>query len=141
MDAEAAFVPHTPDPNLGGTILYAVRLDYFGKLSKGDQERLDALNPRANKKASVFYVGQTSLPAWKRYENHRNAYKASRWVKRYGQRLIQVDQWKPDFGVALPEKTIRAAWQLARRSNGDPLEREKALAELLRGQGYYVISH
>ena len=141
MDAEAAFVPHTPDPNLGGTIVYAVRLDYFGKLSKSDQERLDALNPRANKKAPVFYVGQTSLPACKRYENHRNGHKASRWVKKYGQRLIEVDQWKPDFGVALPEKVIRAAWQLARRSNGDPLEREKALAELLRGQGYYVISH
>lgn len=141
MDAEGAFAPHTPDPNLGGTIVYAVRLDSFGKLSKGDQERLDAFNPQANKKAPVFYVGQTSLPAWKRYENHRNAHKASRWVKKYGQRLIEVDQWKPDFGVALPERTIRAAWQLARRSNGDPLEREKALAELLRGQGYYVISH
>lgn len=141
MDAEGAFVPHTPDPNLGGTILYAVRLDYFGKLSKGDQKRLVALNPQANTKAPVFYVGQTSLPAWKRYENHRNAYKASRWVKRYGQRLIEVDQWKPDFGVALPEKAIRAAWQLARRSNGDPVEREKALAELLRAQGYYVVSH
>ena len=43
--------------------------------------------------------------------------------------------------MALPQKVIRAAWQLARRSNGDPREREKALAELLRAQGYYVISH
>jgi hypothetical protein len=33
--------------------------------------------------------------------------------------------------LALPEKTIKVAWQLARRSKADPLEREKALAELL----------
>ncbi len=32
---EEAFVPHTPDRELSGTaIVYAVRLDYFGKMSK-----------------------------------------------------------------------------------------------------------
>ncbi len=43
--------------------------------------------------------------------------------------------------MALPKKTIKAAWELARRSKADPIEREKAVAELLRAQGYYVISH
>ncbi len=141
MDTEGAFVPHKPDPTLCGTILYVVRLDFFGKLSKRDQDRLMKLNPQARKKAPVFYVGQTVLLACQRYENHLNGYKASRWVKKYGQRLIKADEWKPDFGEALPEKTIRAAWQLARRSNGEPGKREKELAELLRAQGYYVISN
>ena len=135
------FVPHKPGTQLGGTILYVVRLGYFGKLAKRDQERLVELNPLASKKAPGFYVGQTSLQATERYENHRNGYKASRWVRKYGQKLIKVDEWKPDFGVALSEKAIRAAWQLARRSNGEPLEREQALAELLRTEGFFVISH
>jgi hypothetical protein len=135
------FVPHKPGTQLGGTILYVVRLDYFGKLAKRDQERLVELNPLASKKAPVFYVGQTSLQAIERYDNHRNGYKASRWVRKYGQKLIKVDEWKPDFGVALSEKAIRATWQLARRSNGDPLEREQALAGLLRAEGFFVISH
>jgi hypothetical protein len=43
--------------------------------------------------------------------------------------------------VALPKKTIKAAWELARRSKTDQLEREIAVAELLRAQGYYVISN
>ena len=142
MDTDEAFVPHKPDPALyGTTILYAVRLDYFGKLTKKDQQRLLDLNPHANKKAPVFYVGQTTLEAWQRYENHRNGHKDSKWVRKYGQQLIEVDQWEPDFSVALSKKTIKAAWELARRSDGDPLEREKALSELLRAQGYYVISH
>jgi hypothetical protein len=143
MDTDSTFVPHKPDPKLNGTtIVYAVRLDYFGKLSKGDQKRLVEANPQASKKAPVFYVGQTTLLAWQRYENHRNGDKAGHgWVKKYGQHLITVDEWEPDFGVALPKKTIKAAWKLARRSKADPLKREKALAELLREQGYYVISH
>ena len=65
MATEEAFVPHTPDPELWGTaIVYAVRLDYFGKMSKKDQQRLIDANPQADKKAPVFYVGQTSLEAW-----------------------------------------------------------------------------
>jgi len=135
---EGAFVPHTPDPTLSGTtIVYGVRLDYFGKMSKKDQRRLIDANPQANKKAPVFYVGQTSLEAWQRYENHLNSYKAGRgWVKKYGQHLIRLDEWRPDFGVALPEQTIKAARQLARRSKADPLKREQSIAELLRVHGY-----
>lgn len=141
VDYQGAFVPHKPDPELGGAILYVVRLNYFGKLMRLDQERLIQLNPHAQKKAPVFYVGQTALMASQRYENHLNGYKSSRWVRRYGQALIRVDEWKPDFGVAIPKKTIRTAWELARRSNDDPIEREKALTELLRAQGFFVISH
>jgi hypothetical protein len=140
LEAEG-FVPHKPDRELSGAILYVVRLDYFGKLSKRDQDRLVALNPQARKKAPVFYVGQTALLAEQRYENHLNGYKASRWVKKYGQSLVRVDEWKPDFGVALSEKTIRAAWQLAKRSGADPGQRERGLTELLRAQGYYVVSN
>ena len=44
------------------------------------------------------------------------------------------------LGEALPKKTIKAAWELTRRSKVDPIEREKAVVELLRAQGYYVIS-
>jgi hypothetical protein len=132
---------HTPDAKLRGTILYVVRLDYFGKLSKSQQAKLTALNPLARKKAPVFYVGQTRLPAWKRYENHLKGYKSSRWVEKHGQHLIKADEWKPDFGVALSADTIKAVWSLARRGEGEPGKREKALTELLRAQGYYVISN
>lgn len=132
---------HTPDAKPRGTILYVVRLDYFGKLSKSQQAKLTALNPLARKKAPVFYVGQTRLPAWKRYENHLKGYKSSRWVEKHGQHLIKADEWKPDFGVALSADTIKAAWSLARWGEGDPGKREKALTELLRAQGYYVISN
>ena len=132
---------HTPDATLRGTILYVVRLDYFGSFSAAKQAKLDELNPLARKKAPVFYVGQTRLPAWKRYENHLQGYRSSRWVEKHGQQLIKVDEWKPDFGVAVSADTIKAAWRLARRSNGDPGKREKALTELLRAQGFYVISN
>lgn len=143
MDAEGAFAPHKPDPALNGTtIVCAVRLDYYGKISKGDQRRLVEANPQANTKAPIFDVGQTTLMAWQRYENHRNGDKAGDgWVKKYAQHLITVDEWEPDFGVALPKKALKAAWKLARRSKAEPLKREKVLAELLREQGYYVISH
>lgn len=132
---------HTPDPALRGTILYVVRLDYFGTFPASKQAKLNELNPRARKKAPVFYVGQTRLPAWKRYENHLKGYRSSRWVEKHGQQLIKADEWKPDFGVALSDDTIKAAWRLARRSNGEPGKREKALTELLRAQGFYVISN
>ena len=143
VDNAKAYVPHKPDPALWGTaIVYAVRLDFFGKLSKGDQKQLVRDNPEAKPKAPIFYVGQSVLHAWQRYENHRHGDKAGHgWVERYGQHLITIDDWEPDFGVALPKKTIKAAWELARRSKADPLQREKAVAELLRAQGYYVISH
>jgi hypothetical protein len=132
---------HTPDPGLRGAILYVVRLDAFGKLPKSRQAKLLELNPLARKRAPVFYVGQTRLEAWKRYENHLKGYRASRWVEKHGQQLIKADEWKPDFGVALPEPAIRAAWGFARRSNGDPGKREQALTELLRAHGYHVISN
>ena len=132
---------HTPDAGLPGSILYVVRLDYFGKLPKSRQAKLVELNPLAKKRAPVFYVGQTRLAAWKRYENHLKGYRASRWVKNHGHQLIKVDEWKPDFGVALSADTVKAAWSLARRNNGDPEKREKALTELLRAHGFYVISN
>jgi hypothetical protein len=137
----AATTGHTPDARLRGTILYVVRLDYFGKLPKSKQAKLAELNPLARTKAPVFYVGQTRLEAWKRYENHLKGYRSSRWVESHGQRLIKADAWKPDFGVALSEATIREAWRLARRGNGEPGKREKALTALLRAQGFYVISN
>ena len=74
MDDEGAFVPHKPDSALWGTtIVYRC-----GWITSADQKRLIEANPRenknpqANKKASVFYVAQTTLEAWQRYENHRN---------------------------------------------------------------------
>ena len=137
----AAKTGHTPDAELTGSILYVVRLEYFGKLPKSKQAKLIELNPAARKRAPVFYVGQTRLEAWKRYENHLKGYRASRWVENYGKQLIKADVWKPDFGVALPESAIRAAWSLARRNKGEPGKREQALTALLRSHGYYVISN
>ena len=98
-------------------ILYAVRLDYLDKLLKKDQRQLVEDNPQANKKVPVFYVGQTTLLAWQRYENHRNGHRDSKWVRKYVQHLIRVDEWEQDFGVALPKKPSRphGSWPGAAR--------------------------
>lgn len=64
MVAEEAFVPHTPDPKLLGTaIVYAVRLDFFGKMSKKDQQRLIDANPQANKQEGPGEVTKPSRRA------------------------------------------------------------------------------
>ena len=131
---------HTPDPKLPGTIVYAVRLEPFGKLPESWQKELVKTHPKARKKAPVIYVGQSRLEAQERYENHRNGHKASPAVRRYGKQLIVLDKWEPGFPFPVPDGLAKAAYFLARRSQGNPTAREAAVAELLRDAGFFVYS-
>ena len=44
-------------------------------------------NPNMNPKLDCFYVGQTSHDPNIRYKQHKEGYKANRFVKKYGLRL------------------------------------------------------
>ena len=63
----------------------------------------------------------TGLPVDHRFENHKNGYKASRYVRRYGVRLL------PELFAHLNPMPFEAA-----------VEMEKDLAEDLRNAGYTV---
>ncbi len=79
------------------------------------------LNPNRDPAKPCLYVGMTGLPVAHRFENHRNGYKSSWVVKRYGLRLL------PELYEHLNPMPFEAAAQM-----------EKDLAEDLRAQGYTV---
>ena len=79
------------------------------------------LNPRRDPAKPCVYVGMTGLPVDHRFENHKNGYKAARFVKKYGVRLM------PEIYAHLNPMPFEAAAQM-----------EKDLAEDLRREGYTV---
>ncbi len=79
------------------------------------------LNPKRDPAKPCVYVGMTGLPVDHRFENHRNGYKSSRFVRKYGIRLL------PELFEHLNPMPFEAAAQM-----------EKDLAEDLRNQGYTV---
>jgi hypothetical protein len=79
------------------------------------------LNPKRDPAKPCLYVGMTGLPVDHRLENHRNGYKASRYVQKYGIRLL------PELFAHLNPMPFDAAAQM-----------EKDLAEDLRNEGYTV---
>ena len=80
------------------------------------------LNPRRDPAKPSLYVGMTGLPVDHRFENHRNGYKSSRYVRKYGVRLM------PELFAHLNPMPYDAA-----------IEMEKGLAEDLRAEGYAVV--
>ena len=80
------------------------------------------LNPDRDPTKPCVYVGMTGLPVDHRFENHRNGYKASRVVQRYGLRLL------PELYQHLNPMPFAAAAQM-----------EKDLTEDLRKEGYTVL--
>jgi hypothetical protein len=80
------------------------------------------LNPRRDPAKPPVYVGMTGLPVDHRFENHRNGYKSSRVVEKYGVRLL------PDLFEHLNPMPFDAAAQM-----------EKDLTEDLRAEGYTVL--
>ncbi|MFL6513450.1 MAG: hypothetical protein ACJ8M1_00325 [Chthoniobacterales bacterium] len=80
------------------------------------------LNPRRDPTKPPVYVGMTGLPVDHRFENHRNGYKSSRVVEKYGVRLL------PDLFEHLNPMPFDAAAQM-----------EKDLTEDLRAEGYTVL--
>jgi hypothetical protein len=78
-------------------------------------------NPKRDPSKPCVYVGMTGLPVAERFTNHRNGYKSSWVVKKYGEGLM------PDLYEHLNPMPYDAA-----------VEMEKDLAEDLRNQGYTV---
>jgi hypothetical protein len=79
------------------------------------------LNPKRDPAKPCVYVGMTGLPVDHRFENHKNGYKAARFVREYGVRLM------PELYAHLNPMPFEAAAQM-----------EKDLAEDLRNEGYTV---
>ena len=79
------------------------------------------LNPKRDPGKPCVYVGMTGLPVDRRFENHKNGYKAARLVRKYGVRLM------PELYAHLNPMPHDAAVQM-----------EKDLAEDLRTAGYTV---
>ena len=83
--------------------------------------RVRAVNPARNPDKPCLYVGMTGLPLEKRFENHKNGFKASYYVKRYGKGLM------PDLYAHLNPMPYDQAVIM-----------ERELAEDLRREGYTV---
>jgi hypothetical protein len=78
-------------------------------------------NPKRDPAKPCVYVGMTGLSVAERFTNHRNGYKSSWVVKKYGRRLM------PELYEYLNPMPYEAA-----------VEMEKDLAEDLRNAGYTV---
>jgi len=81
-------------------------------------------NPGYRKGKPCLYVGLTGLDPDERFENHKRGHKSSRIVHRYGKYLMRkkFEHYNP-----MPYE--------------EALQKEKDLAEELRGKGYGVWQH
>ena len=77
-------------------------------------------NPGGDGRAG-YYVGMTGLSPEKRFLKHKSGVKASRYVRKFGERLV------PKLYAHLNPMTYREAARM-----------EKRLAEQLRARGYQV---
>ena len=100
--------------------LYVIRLDDKVLTSP----KFSKKNPAYQAGKPCMYVGITSHSPRKRFKQHKEGYKSSRWVKTYGKYLM----WKK-FQQLNPVPAKEAE------------EQEKALAERLRQKGYGVWSN
>ena len=96
---------------------------YVVLLSKAALKDLSILRrtPARDPSKPAVYVGMTGLPVDHRFENHKNGYKSSRLVRKYGVRLL------PELFEHLNPMPYEHAVQM-----------EKDLADDLRAQGYAV---
>ncbi len=100
--------------------LYVIRLDD----DVLEKRKFREANPHYVEGMPCYYVGVTSLDPEKRFLQHKNGYKACRYVRDYGEFL----QWE-EFAHLNP---VPAA-------QGERLERQ--LAESLRNKGCAVWQH
>jgi hypothetical protein len=133
---------NTDTPRKSGSIVYAVMLRPLDDFEPGHLKRAMRDNPQEITKKRVFYVGQTSCTAQERYKQHLVGYKAGRkWVQKYNQRLVPLDEKYPDLGSRISDSLKSEIYRLSRRSKAEPRIREAKVAQLLRDQGFCVISH
>jgi len=101
--------------------IYVIELDKAVLTSKKFQEK----NPRLNPRRACYYVGQTMHDPVVRFHQHKAGYKANRFVKQYGVRLLPRKCKKYN-----PLQNRREAEQM-----------EQWLAERLRKKGHGVWSN
>ena len=101
--------------------VYVIELDKAVLSSKKFRER----NPRMKSRRACYYVGQTTNDPETRFEQHKAGYKANRFVKNYGLRLIprKYKKYNP----------------IAKREEAEYME--QWLAERLRKKGHGVWSN
>lgn len=97
--------------------VYVVRLDRE-VLSRKTFARA---NPEYSGSGLCLYVGLTGLSPPDRFQNHKSNYKASKWVRDYGTRLLPP----------LYDPLNRMSWETAQHV-------EEGLANLLRARGHAV---
>jgi len=67
-----------------GYNVYVIKLDKEVMISKKFREK----NPHMNTKLACYYIGQTIHDPETRFKQHKAGYKANRFVKKYGLKLI-----------------------------------------------------
>src|SRR5438874_12508221 len=100
---------------------------YVVLLSKAALKDLSVMrrNPARDSAQPAVYVGMTGLPVDHRFENHKNAYKSARLVRKYGVRLL------PQMLRASEPDAVRTC-----RSNGRGPGRRLTRPRLRRGGRY-----
>jgi predicted GIY-YIG superfamily endonuclease len=101
--------------------VYVIELDKSVLSSKKFREK----NPRLKPRLACYYVGQTTHDPETRFDQHKTGYKANRFVKKYGIRLV-------------PRK-FRKYNPIVNRKDAETIE--QWLAEKLRKKGHGVWSH
>ncbi len=101
--------------------VYVIKLDKQVLSSKKFREK----NPQMKKRKACFYVGQTSHDPVNRFKQHKEGYKANRFVKKYGIKLV-------------PRK-FKKYNPIKKRSEAEKLE--SRLADKLRKKGHGVWSN
>ena len=86
------------------------------------EKKVLKLNPNRDPAKPCVYVGLTGIPPIERFWNHKDGYKGSRYVTKYGVRLL------PELFEYLNPMPYEAAQQM-----------ERDLAADLRAQGYTVL--
>ena len=84
--------------------------------------KVKAMNPQRDAKKPCIYVGMTGLDPVERFTKHKQGYKASRYVRKYGVRLM------PELYEELNPLTYDEA-----------VIAEQGLAQKLRQEGYTVV--
>ena len=64
--------------------VYVIKLDKEVLISKKFREK----NPHMNPRLACYYVGQTTHDPITRFKQHKTGYKANRFVKKYGLKLV-----------------------------------------------------
>jgi hypothetical protein len=98
--------------------VYVVLLD----AQVGRNRKVRIINPKRDPKKPCIYVGMTGIDPAARFRNHQRGYKASKYVQKYGVRLL------PGLYQDLNPLTYDEA-----------VIAEQGLARRLREEGYTVV--